>query len=165
MTVTEALLDSWDRQCRMLDNLLGILTPDLLEAKPSDDGWTVAFHLAHIHGTRRYWQMHATGSESAVGPSLYTVQGDDYIPSHDLEAIRARLSESGALVRSWVAEQIELGSQQVGNYDHPVMYLQHMIWHEGWHYGLLMLALRLAGHEPSEEWECAHIWDLWRLPD
>lgn len=110
----------------MLDNLLGIVTLELLNAKPSDDGWTVAFHLAHS---------------------------------------RIRLAESGALVRSWVAEQLQLGSQQVDNYDYPVMYLQHMIWHEGWHYGLLMLALRLAGHEPSEEWECANVWDRWRLPD
>lgn len=165
MTVTEALLDSWDRQCKMLGNLVGTLTPELLDAKPDPEGWTVAFHLAHIHGVRRYWQMNASGASEPVGPSLYTVVDEDYIPSHDLETIKVRLAESGALVRDWVAEQISKDAQQVGNYDHPVMYLQHMMWHEGWHYGLLMLALRVAGKEPSEEWECANIWDLWRLPD
>lgn len=39
MDVTEALLDSWARQCQMLDHLVSILTPELLSAKPSDDGW------------------------------------------------------------------------------------------------------------------------------
>ena len=166
VTPVEALLDSWTRQCKMLDNLTTILTPELLNAKPSDDGWTIAFHLAHLHGTRRYWHMNAAGLKEAVGPSLYTFRDDeDPVPSHDLSVIRERLAESGTLVRTWVAEQIESGAQQVGNYDHPVTYLQHMMWHEGWHFGLIVLALRLAGHEPTEEWECANVWDLWREPD
>jgi len=166
MTPTEALLESWNRQCKIVENLVGILTPELLTAKPSEDGWTVAFHLAHLHGTRRYWHMNAAGLEAPVGPSLYTFKDDeDPVPSMDLQEIRRRLQESGALVHDWVAEQIEAGSQKVGNYDHPVFYLQHMLWHEGWHTSLLMLALRLAGHEPTDEWECQNIWDLWRLPD
>jgi uncharacterized damage-inducible protein DinB len=166
MTPVEALLDSWTRQSKILSNLTGILTPELLNAKPSEDGWTVAFHLAHLHGTRRYWHMNAAGLEQAVGPSLYTFkEGEDPVPSLDLDEIRARLRESEALVRAWVAEKIESGEQQVGNYDHPVLYLQHMVWHEGWHVALIMLALRLAGHEPTEEWECENIWDLWRRPD
>lgn len=166
MTPVEALLDSWTRQCKMLDNLFGVLTPELLNAKPSEDGWTVAFHLAHLHGTRRFWHRNAAGLEQAVGPSLYDLTDpENPVPSHDLALIRARLAESGALVHTWVAEQIEAGSQEVGNYDHPVLYLQHMVWHEGWHYSLLMLALRLAGAEPTEDWECENIWDLWREPD
>lgn len=160
------MLDSWTRQCKILENFTGILTPELLNAKPSDDGWTVAFHLAHIHGTRRYWHMNAAGLEEPVGPSLYTfTEGEDPVPSHDLEVIKARLAESGQLVHDWVSEKIESGAQQVGNYDHPVYYLQHMIWHEGWHFALLMLAIRLAGQEPTDEWECANVWDMWRLPD
>lgn len=165
MTPIEALLESWTRQCQIIDNLTTAITPELLDAKPDPEGWTLAFHLAHLHSTRRYWHMNAAGLEQPVGASLYTVTDDDWIPSKDLNEIRERLAESGALVRSWVAGQIESGAQQTGNYDHPVLYLQHMMWHEGWHAGLIVLALRLAGHEPTEEWECANIWDLWRLPD
>lgn len=166
MTPVQALLDSWDRQCRIIDNLAAAMTPELLEAKPDPDGWTVAHHLAHLHTTRRYWHMMAAGLEQPLGPSLFTVVSEEeWVPSSDLDEIRSRLRESGALVRGWVAEQIEAGTQQAGNYDHPVLYLQHMMWHEGWHAGLLVLAMRLAGHEPSEEWECAHVWDLWRQPD
>lgn len=164
MTPTEALLESWDRQCKALANLLTLVTPELLDAKPSPDGWTIGYHLAHLHSTRRFWHMKATGREEPVGPSLYTVTGDDWIPSGDFDEIRVRLAESQELVRTWVAENIAAGTQQAGHYDHPVLYLEHMIWHEGWHFALIMLALRLAGHEPSEEWEDANVWDLWRLP-
>ena len=169
MTATEALLDSWNRQARIIDNLAGLVTPELLEAKADPNGWTIAFHFAHIHSTRRSWHMNAAGLEAPVGPSLYTVMGDgermeDYVPSHDVAEIRLRLSESAALVHDWTAEQIALGTQQAGNYDHPVLYMQHMLWHEGWHAGIIVLALRLAGIEPTDEEECAMIWDLWRLP-
>jgi hypothetical protein len=110
--------------------------------------------------------MKATGLEAPVGPSLYTFKDEeDPVPSKDLGEIRARLAESEELVRTWVSEGLETGVQKVGHYDHPVLYLQHMVWHEGWHFALIMLALRLAGHEPSEEWECENVWDLWRLPD
>lgn len=165
MDVTSALLESWTRQCQILTNLTTLLTPELLEAKPSDDGWTIGFHLCHLHSTRRYWHMKAAGLEAPVGPTLFTVTEDDWIPSNDLAEIISRLKESEDLVRSYVSEQIAAGAPAIGHYDHPVLYLQHMVWHEGWHAGLIILALRLAGHEPSEETECALIWDVWRLPD
>lgn len=165
MNVTEALLDSWVRQSQIVDNLAGALTPELLESKPDPDGWTVAYHLCHLHSTRRFWHMMASGLEEPVGPSLFTVVSDEeWIPSGDLALIRERLAESAELVRSWVSDRIADGSQKTGNYDHPVMYLQHMVWHEGWHAGLIVLAMRRAGAEPTEEWECANIWDLWREP-
>jgi len=31
-------------------------------------------------------------------------------------------------------------------YDHPLLYLQHMIWHEGYHHGQIKLALKVMGH-------------------
>ncbi|HVL39949.1 MAG TPA: DinB family protein [Fimbriimonadaceae bacterium] len=167
MTVEEALFSSWDRQCRVIDNLLGRFRPEDLHLKPDEDGWTIAFHLAHVHGVRRFWHMNAAGLEEPVGASLYAATGDDWadwVPTYDLQTIRARLAESGALVRDWAREALAAGVTKAGNYDHPVLYLQHMIWHEGWHVGLIMLALRRGGQEPPEEWEDAHVWDLWRLP-
>lgn len=165
MNVTEALLESWNRQCKIINNLTTLVTPELLQAKPSEDGWTIAFHLCHLHSTRRYWHMKAAGLEEPVGPTLYTVTDDDWIASDDIDEIRTRLAESERLVHDWTRDQIAAGSPPIGHYDHPVLYLQHMVWHEGWHAGLIMLALRLAGHEPTEETECQLIWDVWRQPD
>jgi hypothetical protein len=31
------------------------------------------------------------------------------------------------------------------HYDHPILLLQHMLWHEGYHHGQIKLALKLAG--------------------
>ena len=31
------------------------------------------------------------------------------------------------------------------HYDHPILLMQHMVWHEGYHHGQIKLALKLAG--------------------
>lgn len=162
MTASEALLESWTRQAQALISLVGAMTPEVLDAKPSSDGSTVAFHLAHVHTTRRFWHSRAAGLDELVGASLFTVTDDDWIPSKDLAEIERRLRESEELVRGFVADKLAAGSDEVGQYDHPVLFLQHMVWHEGWHYALITLALRNVGAEPPEEWEEKHVWELWR---
>ncbi len=37
-----------------------------------------------------------------------------------------------------------------------------MVWHEGWHAGIILLALRLNGREPAEQWEETNLWGIWR---
>jgi uncharacterized damage-inducible protein DinB len=37
------------------------------------------------------------------------------------------------------------------HYDHPILLLQHMIWHEGYHHGQIKLALKVAGHPITDE--------------
>jgi uncharacterized damage-inducible protein DinB len=164
MRPEDALLDSWTRQCRALDNLCRRFDGELLGAKPAEDGWTAAEHLCHTHGVRRYWLEKASGRQWPL-KSLFTERGGEYEPSADLAEIRRNLAESEAAVRDWVAEALASGETDAGHYDHPVLFLQHMIWHEGYHFGLLMLALRRAGAEPPEEWEDRNVWDLWRQPD
>lgn len=84
-------------------------------------------------------------------------------PIDDLGAIKSELDRSAKAVRDAVAEGIEAGGAPAGGYDHPVIFLQHMVWHEGWHVGLLMLGLRVAGQEPPEEWEEPNVWGQWRV--
>src|SRR3712207_1444383 len=97
MTATEAILDSWTRQCKAWDNLLGRLTPELLAAKPSPDGWNIAFHIAHLHGVRRFWHANATGRETPVGTTLYQNTDKDWAEwtgCTDIAEMRTRLKES-----------------------------------------------------------------------
>ena len=35
------------------------------------------------------------------------------------------------------------------HYDHPILMLQHLIWHEGYHHGQIKLALKIAGRPIS----------------
>ena len=49
------LLDSWDRQAKIIDNLFDLVTEDLKNAKPSEDGMPIYEQFAHVHNTRRFW--------------------------------------------------------------------------------------------------------------
>jgi uncharacterized damage-inducible protein DinB len=47
------------------------------------------------------------------------------------------------------------------HYDHPILMLQHMIWHEGYHHGQIKLALKLAGRTMSDDEAGPLTWDVW----
>jgi uncharacterized damage-inducible protein DinB len=160
MNLQTALIESWKRNAQMVENLLGLYDATLLQARTDPDGWTAEAHFAHIHSVRMYWLRIASG-QSFEGVRRLTDENWELKPDMDL---RAALAESRDAVEGWLAANLDR-TDRAENYDHPALYLQHMLWHEGWHFGLLTLILRLQGHEPSEEWECAHVWDLWRLPD
>jgi uncharacterized damage-inducible protein DinB len=86
-------------------------------------------------------------------------------PVENLDEIKRLLDESALAVNSFLKHSLSEGESndcKVGWYDHPVMFLQHLIWHEGWHAGMILLGLREAGFEPSEEWEEMRIWSQWR---
>ncbi|HJP83734.1 MAG TPA: DinB family protein [Fimbriimonadaceae bacterium] len=161
MDLVQQLLDSWRRQCRCIDNLASLMTPELLRVKPSADGWDLAFHLTHIQGTRVYWLRMASELKYEELADFFDWEKGEFIREYDLEKIRTALKSSEEAVSAWLSENLnEEGA--AGPYDHPLLYLQHMIWHEGWHAGLIMLGLRLAGHEPPEEWEDPNLWGQWR---
>jgi uncharacterized damage-inducible protein DinB len=79
----------------------------------------------------------------------------------ELDEIRTYLAQSAQAVREATARRLA-EPEADSPYDHPILFLQHMIWHEGYHFALIHLALRNAGHEPTEEWEEANVWSQWR---
>lgn len=165
MDLAAALLDSWDRQCRILDNLIGTLDERLLAARPSDDGWSVATHLAHLLEVRAYWLRNASGQPWPELLELMPDAGGEWNTPIELNQIREQHQAGHQAVRKWMTQALETGITQAGNYAHPVHFLEHMIWHDGYHFGLLMLALRRAGAEPTDEWEEENVWGLWRASD
>jgi uncharacterized damage-inducible protein DinB len=163
MDVTEALLDSWDRQCRIVKAVASRIDESNRHVKPSEDGWPLDHQLAHIHLVRRFWL-------SKVAPERAALVGESYIdgwktPITDLDAIKGLLGVSAVAVKEAVRELIANGTEAVGGYDNPVLFLQHMVWHEGWHVGLIYLGLRLAGQEPTDEWDEEHVWGEWRIEE
>ncbi len=163
MELVDALLDSWDRQCRIVQAAAGLVDESTRDLLPSPDGWPLYQQLAHIHLVRRYWL-------SQVDPARGATLGESYsdgweTPITDLDKIRSLLVDSTIAVREAMKEKLTAPPEPVGGYDHPVLFLQHMVWHEGWHVGLIFLALRLAGHEPTEEWSEAHVWGEWRVEE
>jgi uncharacterized damage-inducible protein DinB len=160
--MTEILLESWDRQVQMLGNLAGLVTEPLRTAKPSEDGMTLAEQLCHVHEVRYHWLGKTSPTHQALLGEVLRQVGDDWVPIDNLEEIRNQLSISAKAVRDAVSEAIHEGKIQLGPYDHPIFFLQHMLWHEGYHFALILLALRNAGAEPPEEWQEKHVWRLWR---
>ena len=163
MNVTEALLDSWDRQCRIVNAVAARIDESNRHLKPSEDGWPLDRQLAHIHNVRHFFL-------SNIAPTAAASVGESFVdgwqtPIQDLARIKELLLESGVAVREVVRETLQNDVGQMGWYDNPVLFLQHMVWHEGWHVGLIFLALRQAGQEPPEEWEETHVWGEWRTEE
>ena len=160
MDINEALLDSWDRQAKIVNAVVGLVNESNRKAKPSPDGWPLDYHLAHIHAVRQEWLSHLSKSRSEGFKEAFT---DGWTtPIESLDEIRELLKESGIAVRESVADKIASGCGSCGGYDNPVLYLQHMVWHEGWHVGLILLGLRLVDQAPSDEWEEENVWGQWR---
>ncbi len=148
----------------MVNAVAGLVDEDNRHAKPSVDGWGLDAQLAHIHGVRRFFLSQVAPEQSAQLKSAYA--DSEGTPIQDLEAIKSHLHASHLAVREAVSQAMAGGGGAMKSenvtYDNPVLLLQHMVWHEGWHVGLMILALRLNGQEPPEEWEEPNIWGRWR---
>lgn len=162
-SLLEAVLDSWDRQCRIVNAIASRIDEDAKNLKPAPDSWPIYQHLAHIHSTRKFFLAQFDKDASQALPFLFPNGREHSVD--DLGLIRSALELSAAAVRKAVGEALEKGVEKVGWYDNALLYLQHLVWHEGWHVGLIMQALRLGVQEPPEEWEEANIWGEWRTEE
>lgn len=164
MEVTQALLDSWDRQCQIVEAVASLVNEGNRHLKPSEDGRALDAQLAHMHNTRKFWlKMVAPQYAEPLGRSYADDQGT---PIADLELLKSCLRGSGTAIKEAVREGLANGGGPLAGphatYDNPVLLLQHMLWHDGWHIGLIFLALRTNGQEPPEEWEEPNVWGKWR---
>jgi hypothetical protein len=55
----------------------------------------------------------------------------------------------------------DAGREMELHYDHPILLVQHMLWHEGYHHAQIKLALEVAGHAISDEKAGPVTWDVW----
>jgi uncharacterized damage-inducible protein DinB len=151
----DVLLDSWDRNNIILVNLLQILPEGSLEIRATQDSPSVAALFGHIHYVRRVFV-----SEDAP-EFAKDVPTEEWSAEHDKRRIAAMLNESARTVREAVKVRIETNRAMDLHYDHPILLLQHMIWHEGYHHGQIKLALKLAGQTISDEQAGPGTWGVW----
>ncbi|MEO8657612.1 MAG: DinB family protein [Bryobacteraceae bacterium] len=151
----EALLDSWDRNNTILTNLLRAVPKGGLEARAMEGGPSVAQLFTHIHYVRLVFVF-----EDA--PECATeVPQQEWVSESDPDSIAKMLNESVKTVRDAVRSRLETGRGMDLHYDHPVLLLQHMLWHEGYHHGQIKLILKLAGCAITDEEAGPLTWDIW----
>jgi uncharacterized damage-inducible protein DinB len=153
----EALLDSWDRNNTILVNLLRALPEGGLEAKAMEGSPSIAQLFTHIHFVRL-----AFISEDAPEFARDLPEGA-WRDERDSGRLAQMLNDSATAVRDAVKSRVEAGRDMNLHYDHPILLLQHMVWHEGYHHGQMKLALKVAGHPMTDEQAGPITWDVWML--
>jgi uncharacterized damage-inducible protein DinB len=151
----DALLDSWDRNNTILINLLRALPDGGLDARASDDSPTVAQLFTHIHYVRLVFV-----TEDAPEFGIPLPDGE-WKNERDRDEIAAMLDDSARVVRDAVSGRLAAGRDLDVHYDHPILLLQHMIWHEGYHHGQIKVALKQAGRPFDDRTIGAVTWRIW----
>ena len=151
----EVLLGSWDRNNAILVNLLRALPEGGLETKATQDSPSVAEMFTHIHYVRLVFLSEDAPEFAGTLPET------EWLAERDPNRIAQMLNESAKAVREAVKSKVEKGQDMQLHYDHPILFLQHMIWHEGYHHGQIKLALKLAWRPIADEQAGPLTWGIW----
>jgi len=151
----DVLLDAWDRNHRILVHLLRAVPKEDLGARAVDGGPTVAQLFTHVHSVRLVFIEENVPGFPVQVPE---VEWDD---ERDPVRIEAMLNDSAKAVREAVEHCVREGREMKRHYDHPILFLQMMIWHEGYHHGQIKLALKVAGRPLANEKVGGGTWGVW----
>lgn len=151
----QALLDSWDRNNTILVNLLRALPQGGLEVRAMEGSPSVAELFTHIHYVRLVFVFEDAPEFARDVPK------EEWVAERDPDCIAQMLNESAKSVRDAVKGRVEAGCEMNLHYDHPILLLQHMLWHEGYHHGQIKLALKLAGRPLSNKEAGPVTWRVW----
>ena len=154
-SLLEALLDSWDRNNTILLNLLHALPEGGLEARVMGGSPSVAELFTHIHYVRLVFISEDAPEFASDLPE------EEWMDERDPDRLAQRLNDSAKAVRDSVKSRVETGQDMNLHYDHPILLLQHMIWHEGYHHGQIKLALKATGRPLTDQEAGRVTWDVW----
>ena len=151
----DTLLDSWDRNNTILINLLQAIPDGGLEARAMEGSPTVAQLFTHIHYVRLVFVFEDAPEFAKDLPR------EEWAVERAPARIARMLNESAEAVREAVNSRVQAGRDMNLHYDHPILFLQHMLWHEGYHHGQIKLILKLAGRQMSDNEAGPVTWDIW----
>jgi uncharacterized damage-inducible protein DinB len=151
----EALLDSWARNNTILVNLLCVLSEGGLEVRAMEGGPSVAEMFTHIHYVRLVFVSEDAPEFARDMPET------EWSAERDPGRIAAMLNHSAEAVRDAVKGRVEAGRGMDLHYDHPILLLQHMVWHEGYHHGQIKLVLKLTGRPMANDEAGPVTWGIW----
>lgn len=150
-----ALLDSWDRSNTILINLLRAVPDGGLGARAMADSPTVAQMFTHIHFVRMVFIAEDAPEFAGALPE------EEWMDERDPDRIARMLNDSARTVRDAVSGRLEADKEMDMHYDHPILLLQHMVWHEGYHHGQIKVALKAAGLALDDDAVGPETWGVW----
>ncbi|WP_339093967.1 DinB family protein [Deinococcus sp. VB343] len=168
MTNLDLLLESFVRNARVNEFLLGHLTEADLPLSDGHGGMTVGQHLSHIASFRGGWLAaispeHAAATGALAGEKpIWEWQTDDLKALREmftvgdrsaLEAVMAHLQSGEPFADPW--KEGAYGSN-------PAHFLQHTIVHDSHHRGQIMSLLRINGRSKEQMDELDAHWAIWR---
>ena len=151
----DALIDSWDRNNRIVVNLLKLIREDHLDARPVEGSPSIAELFMHLHYVRLIFVAEDAGEFAKALPP------GEWQAERDRRRMVEMLDESAAAVRDAVRGRLAAGRPMDRHYDHQILMLQHLIWHEGYHHGQIKLTLKLHGHAISDAEAGPMTWSVW----
>jgi uncharacterized damage-inducible protein DinB len=151
----EALLDSWDRNNTILINLLHAIPQDALEIRAMETSPSIAQLFTHIHYVRLIFVSEDAPDFARDLPK------EEWAVEPDRGRMAQMLNDSAKAVRDAVKNKVETGQEMNLHYDHPILLLQHMIWHEGYHHGQIKLTLKQAGRPLTNKEAGPLTWRIW----
>jgi uncharacterized damage-inducible protein DinB len=154
-SLLDTLLDSWDRNNTIMVNLVRALPEGGLEARVTGESPTVAQLFTHVHFVRLVFI-----SEDAP-EFARDLPAEEWADERDRDRIAQMLNESASAVRDAVKGRVQTGQDMILHYDHPILFLQHMLWHEGYHHGQIKLALKVSGRALTDREAGPLTWGVW----
>ena len=121
-----------------------------MEGSPS-----IAKMFTHIHFVRLVFVLEDAPEFARSLPE------EEWAAERDPDRIAQMLNDSAKVVRDALKNGVEAGRDMKLHYDHPILMLQHMIWHEGCHRGQMKLALKVAGLPMTDQEAGPVTWDVW----
>ncbi len=151
----EALLDSWDRNNKILINLLRAIPEGGLEIRAMEGSPSIAQMFAHMHYVRLVFLSEDAPEFAKNMPE------EEWADERDRTRMAQMLNDSAQAVRDAVKSKVQTGQEMNLHFDHPILLLQHMIWHDGYHQGQIKLALKLAGRPLTNKEAGPLTWRVW----
>ena len=154
-TVLDALLDSWDRNNVITTNLLRLVPDAAMDLEPADGSPSIGQLFTHLHYVRLVFVLE--DAPEFARPMLK----DEWKRERDRDRLAQMLDDSAKAVREAVEGRLTSGREMDRHYDHPILMLQHLIWHEGYHHGQIKLTLKLAGRPIADDDAGPGTWAIW----
>ncbi len=144
--------------------LLRAIPENGLSAKASSNSPSVGAMFSHVCYLRLALICESDPEFGTQHPEIVPNDDDEWLEEHDLKRITEKLNHSARVLRNALKRWVETGqSIKAGSpgYEHPILLLQHMIWHEGYHVGQIKLALKLTGRPMTDQEAGTVTWSVW----